>query len=129
MRTSVTEPVLVFDGDCGFCTSSATYVVNHSSVPITAVAWQLTNLAPLGLTPELASKRVYLVVDGVAFGGHRAFARILICQRSVVVRALGRIMDVPPVSWVAALGYRLVARFRHRLPGGTPACAIGVDGK
>ncbi len=36
----------------------------------------------------------------------------------------GRILLAPPVSWVAPLGYRLVARYRHRLPGGTPACKV-----
>ena len=36
-----TANVLIFDGDCGFCTSAANFVVARSSMPIEAVAWQL----------------------------------------------------------------------------------------
>lgn len=125
MVPSADEVILVFDGDCGFCTSSANFVVAHSSVPVVAVAWQLTDLSSLDLDVERASQRVYLVEGDTTNGGHRAFARLLIVQRSPVLRCLGWMMQVPPLSWAAAVGYRLVARFRHRLPGGTPACALG----
>jgi predicted DCC family thiol-disulfide oxidoreductase YuxK len=36
----------------------------------------------------------------------------------------GRVVLVPPFRWLAAVGYPLVARWRHRLPGGTPACRM-----
>jgi len=39
-------------------------------------------------------------------------------------RFLGHLLVTPPFSWVAAVGYALVARYRHLLPGGTPACAL-----
>lgn len=42
-------------------------------------------------------------------------------------RIAGRALLLPGVSRLAAAGYRLVARNRHRLPGGTPACATGQD--
>jgi predicted DCC family thiol-disulfide oxidoreductase YuxK len=37
---------------------------------------------------------------------------------------LGRVLSTPPLSWLAALGYRLVARNRSRLSGwgDRPAC-------
>ena len=37
---------------------------------------------------------------------------------------MGQLLVTPPFSWAAALGYTLIARFRHRLPGGTAACAL-----
>ncbi len=37
---------------------------------------------------------------------------------------LGRLLQVPPVSTLAAAVYRLVAANRMRLPGGTAACAL-----
>lgn len=127
MPASSLGPTLVFDGDCGFCTSCATYVLKRTSTPLTAVAWQLADLKALRLDEERAAARVYLVVGEESYGGHHAFARILIVQKSALLRGIGRVMDVPPVSWVAALAYRLVARFRHRLPGGTPACALARE--
>jgi hypothetical protein len=36
-------------------------------------------------------------------------------------------MLLPPVSWLAAGVYSLVAANRMRLPGGTPACAVQTD--
>ncbi len=117
--------VLIFDGDCGFCTSAANYVVARSSVAIEAVAWQLTDVTTFGLTEAETARRVYFVTGGEAFGGHLAFAQVLWLQRGIGWKALGWLMTVPPTCWLASVGYALVARFRHRLPGGTPACAVG----
>jgi predicted DCC family thiol-disulfide oxidoreductase YuxK len=121
---TMTNPTLVFDGDCGFCTSAANLVVAKSKTPVTAVAWQLTDLTPLGLNSARASERVWLVIGDTRFGGHRAFAKLLMLQRNALLGALGRLLLLPPFSWFAAVGYRLVARYRHWLPGGTPACKL-----
>jgi predicted DCC family thiol-disulfide oxidoreductase YuxK len=37
---------------------------------------------------------------------------------------VGRVLLIPPVSWLAALGYELVAHNRSKLPGATDACAL-----
>jgi predicted DCC family thiol-disulfide oxidoreductase YuxK len=120
----MTIPTLVFDGDCGFCTSAANLVVAKSKTPVTAVAWQLTDLNPLGLDSARAAERVWLVIGDERFGGHRAFAKLMMLQPNALLGAIGSLLLLPPFSWFAALGYRLVARYRHRLPGGTPACKL-----
>lgn len=57
------------------------------------------------------------------YGGAQAVARLL--MRSGGAWAyLGALLTLAPVRPLAALGYRWVARNRHRLPGGTPACAL-----
>jgi predicted DCC family thiol-disulfide oxidoreductase YuxK len=61
------EPLLVFDGDCAFCTRAVAAALRHG-------------------------------------------------------RAAGRPLDAPWAEKMAAAGYDLVARNRHRLPGATPAC-------
>jgi predicted DCC family thiol-disulfide oxidoreductase YuxK len=128
-----TAPVvtLIFDGDCGFCTTAANFAVSRSRVPIKAVPWQRAELAALGLTPELASARVYLAVsfgghslDVRVFGGHEAFAKLFKIQPNVLAKLVGALMMTPPMSWIAAAGYVLVAKYRHKLPGGTPACKL-----
>ena len=119
---------LIFDGDCGFCTSTANVIVRRSSVPITAHAWQLTDVAQFGLTEAQTAERVYLVLGDETFGGHLAFAYLLFIQRNWFLKALGWLLTVPPLCWLAAPGYALVARYRHRLPGGTPACKLPPAG-
>lgn len=116
--------ILIFDGDCGFCTTTANYIVRRSSVPITAHAWQLTDVTQFGLTEAQTADRVYLVLGDEKFGGHLAFAYLLFIQRNWALKAIGWLLTVPPLCWFAAPGYRLVARYRHRLPGGTPACKL-----
>jgi predicted DCC family thiol-disulfide oxidoreductase YuxK len=37
---------------------------------------------------------------------------------------VGRILLSPPMRPLAAVGYRIVARYRYRLPGATPACRV-----
>ncbi len=116
--------VLIFDGDCGFCTSTANYIVARSTAPIEAEAWQLTDVTRFGLTEADTAARVWFVTGGEDFGGHRALAQVLWLQRGIGWKILGWLMLYPPGCWVASWGYALVARFRHRLPGGTPACAL-----
>lgn len=121
--------ILIFDGDCGFCTSVANRVVQRSTTPIEALAWQLNDVTRFGVSSEQASRRVYLVtgdeVNGFhRFSGHLAFAQILRLQRNRGLSLLGRVLSWIPFRWFGALGYALIARFRHRLPGGTPACKI-----
>jgi len=115
---------LIFDGDCGFCTTAANFAVRHSHFPITAVAWQLTDVTEYGLLTQQTADKVWLVVDGERYGGHEAVARILTLQRRPLSTLLGYLMLIPPMCAVSSLGYRLVARYRHKLPGGTPACKL-----
>lgn len=122
------RPWLVFDGDCAFCTSSATWVAErlHRSAGPDAhlVPWQFTDLAALGTTAERAQTEVLWVeLDGRVLGGAAAFAAWL-RFRSGPFGLLGRAMDLPVVRSIAAGVYRLVARNRDKMPGGTPACAL-----
>jgi predicted DCC family thiol-disulfide oxidoreductase YuxK len=114
--------VLVYDGDCAFCTSCAR-VLERIGPDAEIVPWQLTDLAELGITEQQAADAVQWVeVDGTVRSGHEAIAAIL-TTAAAIWRVIGRVMLLPVISWTAAKVYRLVAANRHRLPGGTPACA------
>jgi predicted DCC family thiol-disulfide oxidoreductase YuxK len=117
-------PTLIFDGDCGFCTSAANFIVKRSKVAITAHPWQLIDTTEYGVLQPQAQDRVYMVVDGQAFGGHEAFAAILRLQNNWLLSTIALVIVVPPICWLARIGYRLVAKYRHKLPGGTPACKL-----
>ena len=56
--------------------------------------------------------------------GSRAVARALVAAGGLWA-VVGRVLLVPTsISWVAPVGYRVVARYRYRLPGATPACKV-----
>jgi predicted DCC family thiol-disulfide oxidoreductase YuxK len=114
---------LIFDGDCGFCTTSAGWakrIVPGADV----VAWQLTDLERFGITPAEADEEVqYVDAGGRVSGGADAIAGLLV-SRGSGWGLVGRFMLLPGVRAVAAVVYRWVSKNRHRLPGGTPACRV-----
>jgi predicted DCC family thiol-disulfide oxidoreductase YuxK len=119
----MSSSVLIFDGDCSFCTTTANYFTKNNSL-VKAEAWQLTELSKYGLTAEQAAKRVYLVSNGKTYSANNAIAKLLTLQKNPLYKLLGYLMFIPPISWLAIPGYYLIARYRHLLPGGTPACKL-----
>ena len=117
------RPALVYDGDCAFCTKCAG-ALERIGPEAEIVAWQLTDLTELGITDEQASAAVqWIGTDGTVRSGHEAIAAAL-NSAGRIWRSVGRILLLPGISWIAARAYRVVARNRYRLPGGTPACAL-----
>ncbi len=113
--------MLLFDGDCAFCTSSVR-LLRRIGPEAEIVAWQLADLAELGVSERQAAEALrWVEVDGTVRSGHEAIAAAL-GTAGRVWGVAGRILLLPGVSWLAARAYRLVADNRHRLPGGTPAC-------
>jgi predicted DCC family thiol-disulfide oxidoreductase YuxK len=117
--------LLLFDGDCGFCTTVANWAQKRFRHGETAVAWQFLGsqaLAALGLTvPDVEQAAWWVDVDGGLARGHRAVGCALRAGGGWR-HAAGSLILTPPTSWAAAGVYRLVARWRSHLPGGTPAC-------
>jgi predicted DCC family thiol-disulfide oxidoreductase YuxK len=123
----VNAALLVYDGDCSFCSSSARWISAHWSGSQQAVAWQHLSageLDRLGLTiDDVRCAAWWIDPSGGRSRGHLAIARALQAAHgwpSVV----GQVLLVPPFRWLAAGIYPLIARWRHRLPGGTPACRM-----
>lgn len=120
----VTRPVLVYDGDCAFCTSCVR-LLERLGVNAEMLAWQLTDLNELGITERQAADAVQWVApDGTVRSGHEAIAAALI-SAGPAWRIAGRFLLLPGISRIAAKTYGLVAENRQRLPGGTPACEKG----
>lgn len=118
------KPVLIFDGDCGFCTTTANLIREKSSTPIEIHPWQFIDVTKYGLTQAQTMDKVFVVEGVKTFGGHRAFAKILLLQKNPLLKLAGALIMYTPIAWLARPGYRLVAKYRHKLPGGTPACKI-----
>jgi len=120
----ISLPVLVFDGDCAFCSSSVRFAQRWIGRMPTVVPYQRTNLAALGLTEAACQvavqyvardHRVHAAEDGVS-------ALLLAAGKGWWL--LGALMRVPGIHWPSGVAYRWVARNRHRLPGGTTACSL-----
>lgn len=114
--------MLIYDGDCGFCTASANWVTDRIDPDTEVQPWQALDLDAYGLTvDDVTSAAYWIEPSGELRRGHRAVAATL---RDLDGRwpLLGRTMTIPPISWLAAGVYRVVAANRHRLPGAT--CAI-----
>ena len=122
--THVAGPVLVFDGDCAFCSSSVRLLERWVGRRPVIVAWQRADLNQLGLTPEQCSEALQWVgLHGQQRHGADAVAATL-RHAGKGWWVIGAVMSVPGIRQLAGVVYRWVARNRHRLPGGTPACSL-----
>jgi predicted DCC family thiol-disulfide oxidoreductase YuxK len=119
--------ILIFDGSCGFCTSVAAWSARRFHHGETAEAWQLLDVGVLdqhGLSKSDVQDAAWWVDDsGLRERGHRAVGRALQADGGFW-KVLGRCALTPPTSLVAAGIYKVVVRWRYKLPGGTPACRV-----
>jgi predicted DCC family thiol-disulfide oxidoreductase YuxK len=123
---ALAPPVLVFDGDCGFCTTSAAVVrrVGDRRHRFAIAPWQRLDLGLLGLTSAECQEAVQFVdAAGSVYAGHLAIAAAL-RHGAPGWRPAGALLEAPGISRLAARTYSWVSRHRHQLPGGTPACSL-----
>ena len=132
MNSRGPRPVLLYDGDCAFCSSSVRFAerrLNPSGWE--AVPFQFADLDALAaftdgqVSPYRAEHEVLWITPARrVYGGAQAVARLLLRTRRPGWSLLGAAMTLPPLSVLAAGVYRLVAANRDRMPGGTPTCAL-----
>jgi predicted DCC family thiol-disulfide oxidoreductase YuxK len=118
------RPVVIFDGDCGICTTLAGVVERRLRPPAAVQPWQRLDLAAYGLTSvECTEALQYVDADGRVYAAELAVAQLLKASRPWA-RPAGYVIALPGVRALAGVIYRWVARNRSRLPGGTPACSV-----
>ncbi|MFO7767401.1 MAG: DUF393 domain-containing protein [bacterium] len=113
------RPVLIYDGACGFCTSSARWMrslVGRERLRIQPYQTS-EDLEQWGLSSGRASKAVWLAMhDGILYGGAEAV------NTALALRWWGRpflwLYRLPLVGRTEDAVYRWMARNRGRLPGG-----------
>lgn len=124
MRTNL--PILIYDGDCGFCTRSAGLVA-RLPVSVGLVPWQEADLGALGVSEQRAREEVIWVGPaGTVRGGAAAVAEVFRHCR-LPWRPVGWLLSAPGVRVLADRCYRWVSANRSRLPGTTPACQLPAD--
>lgn len=116
-------PLLIFDGDCGFCASAVGWVAQR--VSFAQLPWQMADLPAFRISTEQAHDRVWLVVESSKLDGADALIWLLAHAKHRGWRLVGRLAGGAIVLPIARRVYVIVARNRTKLPGGTPACAVG----
>ena len=118
---SIPAGILVYDGDCGFCTATARWVERRLSHDYQVVPSQKADLDALGLTDEAVARSAWWIdPSGSRVDEHQCIAAALRAM-SGPWPAVGRIMTLGPVNPLARCVYRLVANNRSRIrwPGAT----------
>ena len=121
----VPSGILVYDGDCGFCTATARWAERRLSDDYQVIASQQADLDALGLTEEDVARSAWWVdVCGTCSDEHRSIAAALRAM-SAPWPAVGRLLTLGPISPLARGVYRLVANNRRRIrwPGSSPTCS------
>jgi len=128
-RPAITQHVIIYDGDCAFCTLWVTRLRNSLPVFPEARTSQSINPDDYGLSATDLARYAWYLTPTHQYAGHLAASALLRVQPALGLRFAGWLLATPPISWVAALGYRAIARFRHRLPGGTATCEPNLGDK
>lgn len=116
---------LAYDGDCGFCQASIDRIRTTAKPGIPAIPWQwLPRETTRPHQHRLDEEVLLLHGTTVSCGGAEALARFIGSSPYRTYRVLATVARLPALLPLARLVYRRVARNRHRLPGGTPACAL-----
>lgn len=117
---------LIFDADCGFCTRSAQWLQHDDGIEIQA--WQfIDDLNEVGLNEQMVAEAAHWLEQGaVVASGSDAIGRALIA-RGGIYRTAGRFIVAAPIRPFARGVYKIIARNRHKMPGGTAACRISTN--
>jgi predicted DCC family thiol-disulfide oxidoreductase YuxK len=127
MSSHASAAIVVFDGDCGFCTTCAAllarWVLDQATASV--APWQRLDLAGLGLTQQACAEAVQWVgPHGEVASGHAAIAAAFGAGYPLW-RPVGALLMAPGFSRLAQRCYCWIAGHRSALPGGTPACHGG----
>jgi predicted DCC family thiol-disulfide oxidoreductase YuxK len=128
--------MLLYDGDCGFCSRTARWLIRTVPTRAQVLPWQVVDLTGLGVSADECRQAVQWVhadrpatperspAGSPGAAGPLAVAALLRTSTAVRWRLAGRVLGASPVARFAWPVYRLISRYRYRLPGGTPACQL-----
>jgi predicted DCC family thiol-disulfide oxidoreductase YuxK len=112
------EPILIYDGDCGFCRAAVRFARMRIKADLWSTAFQVADLESLGVTRQRAAGEVLWVApDGQVSGGAQAVAKLLVAAGRPWA-GIGIAIQVPVLRWAAHVSYRFVARNRRYLSMG-----------
>lgn len=124
MTPTPLAPILIYDGDCAFCSSTIRLIKQLMPQHPPMEPFQFLRTEDYGLTRQKCGEEIkYVNANGQVYGGEAAFKNFF-RDAGKAWKLIALIMSVPVVQQVSGLVYRWVARNRHKLPGGTPTCSL-----
>lgn len=119
------QPLVLYDGDCGFCARSVALTRGRwFRAGVAVEAFQRADLLVHNLTVDKCAEVLHVVdTDGVVHVGSDAVA-VVLRESRLPWPAVGAVLRLPGVRRLAQLGYAAVAKRRHKLPGGSAACEL-----
>lgn len=118
-------PILLFDGDCAFCTASVDFLKRYVRPRAKITAWQRADLDSLGVSAQECQRSIqWFAAPGMSPVTEGRAVAAALRSGATPWPILGWAMQVPGVINVANMAYRVVAANRYRLPGSTPACKL-----
>ena len=102
----MSQITVIFDGQCEFCQQSVTWI--QRKLAIAALPFQTSDLSSFNLTREQCAKQVYVISQGVTYGGAAAIA-FLLKRRGNRIQS-GLIKASGPIGRAA---YRWIASHRN----------------
>jgi predicted DCC family thiol-disulfide oxidoreductase YuxK len=122
-----TRLVILFDGNCRFCTQSAKTLARRVG-PARAVATNFQEDGVLasypGVTYEACMQRMHVIdPEGRVYAGAGAVARLF--RTIPIVGILAYLYYVPGVRQLSEIAYAFIAKNRYKLFGKTQACEPG----
>jgi predicted DCC family thiol-disulfide oxidoreductase YuxK len=100
---------VIFDGQCHFCQQSVTWIARK--LTITALPYQTSDLAPFNLTKEQCAKQVYVISQGVTYGGADAIAYLLKQRGNRLLY-----LSIKAAGPLARIVYKWIATHRNTWP-------------
>ena len=121
---TLTSDFLIWDGDCAFCARCVGFIERRVKTEAKIIAHQKADLLKLGLTTEQCNAALQWVFrDSTIRSGSRAVAALL-RSSNFGWAILGVAIDLPVVRLISSAIYKVIAKNRQHLPGGTAACAL-----
>ena len=119
---AMSEALIIYDGDCGFCSASARWLRRHVQPRAQLVPWQELDLAALSLTAEQCTTSVQWVGPAGQRADQSAAVAAALRSGRQPWASVGGLLGQEWLRPLADKAYRFVARHRGRLPGATDAC-------
>lgn len=123
--------MFLYDADCGFCTATVNRI-RRFFPRVDFRASRTVDLAQFNLTERDTQERAYLIVPAAdnstaptIYQGGRAITG-LAASWGRPGRIIATVLGFRPVALPIEIVYKLVARNRHKLPGGGDSCTIGA---
>ena len=112
--------LLLYDGECGFCSRSVRLLERIARRPFNKrPSREVLATLPVEVALTVSGQMLWLAPDGTIWGGSQALLHAL---RATGWSWIALVLGNPLIRPFTRAGYRIVARLRHKF--GAPVCAL-----